>query len=287
LRRLRIAAILALVALMAACGSSTGTGTGQTLPESQNQPALTSQPIPVPSGMAVPGKLMVAADPTEAPLVYYDHTNRFAGFSIDLLGEIASEMGLKLGFVNINGSQIVPGFADVAHRYDVGIASQPATAELTSSAATLQYLVGGLAILAGSDQSQISGPGSLCGFKVGADRGSSGETAVLRQNEGNCHNHLITYVPYDDDIKGLKDVRSGALQAYVQDYAVATLFVRLYNRVRLVPHHFNQTPEVFLFALTNTALRDAAAKAFDRLRRKSGAYRSLLNRWGMSEGAVS
>ena len=94
----------------------------------------------------------------------------------------------------------MPGFADGAHRYDVGIASQPATAELTSSAATLQYLVGGLAILAGSDQSQISGPGSLCGLKVGADRGSSGETAVLRQNEGNCHNHLITYVPYDDDI---------------------------------------------------------------------------------------
>ncbi len=282
MRRLRIAAILALVALMAACGSSTG----QTLPGSQNQPALLSQPIPVPSGMAVPGKLMVAADPTEAPLVYFDHTNRFAGFSIELLGEIASQMGLTPGVVNINGSQIVPGFADVAHRYDVGIASQPATIELDSSAATLEYLVGGLAILAGSAQGQIRGPDSLCGLRVGANRGSSGETAVLRQNEGKCHSTPITYLPYDDDLKGLHDVQSGALAAYVQDYAVATLFVRLFNRVRLVPHHFNQTPEVFLFALTNTALRDAAAKAFDRLR-KNGAYRTLLNRWGMSEGAVS
>ncbi len=286
MRRLRIAAILALVALMAACGSSTGPNTGQGLPGSQNQPALSSQPVPVPSGMAVPGKLMVAADPTEAPLVYYDHTNRFAGFSIELLGEIASQMGLKVGVVNINGSQIVPGFADAAHRYDLGIASQPATAELSSSASTLDYLVGGLAILAGSAQGQISGPDSLCGLRVGANRGSSGETAVLRQNEGNCHGTPITYLPYDDDVKGLHDVQSGTLAAYVQDYAVASAFARIFTRVRLVPHHFNRTPEVFLFALTNTALRDAAAKAFDRLRR-GGAYKTLLNRWGMSEGAVS
>jgi len=34
------------------------------------------------------------------------------------------------------------------------------------------------------------------------------------------------------------------------------------------------------------ALRDATATAFDRLR-KNGVYQSLLNRWGMSEGAVS
>ena len=286
MRRLRIGAILAVVELTAACGSSTGTSTGKTLPGSQNQPALSSRPIPVPSGMAVAGKLMVAADPTEPPLVYYDHTHRFAGFSIELLGEIASEMGLRFGVVNINGNQILPGFADVAHRYDVGIASQPATTELDSGAATLEYLVGGLAILAGSAQGQISGPDSLCGLRVGANRGSAGETAVLRQNEGKCHGTPITYLPYDDDVKGPHDVQSGALAAYVQDYAVATVFARIYTRVRLVPHHFNQTPEVFLFALTNTALRDAAAQAFDRLRQK-GAYKTLLNRWAMSEGAVS
>jgi polar amino acid transport system substrate-binding protein len=284
--RHRLPALLALAATVTACGSSTGTTTGQTLPGSQNQPKLSTQPIPVPSGMAAPAKLIVAADPTEAPLVYYDRTHRFAGFSIELLGEIASEMGLHLGMVNINGSQIVPGFADAAHRYDVGIAAQPATGDLASSAGTLEYLIGGLAILAGPAQGQISGPDSLCGLRVGANRGSAGETAVLRQNEGKCHSSPITYLPYDDDVKGLHDVQSGELAAYVQDYAVATAFARIYTRVRLVPHHFNQTPEVFLFALTNTALRDAAAKAFERVRKK-GAYRKLLDRWGMSEGAVS
>jgi len=278
--------MVAVVGLIAACGSSTGTSTGRTLPGSQNQPALSGEPIPVPSGMAVAGKLVVAADPTEAPLVYYDHTNRFAGFSIELLGEIASQMALRLGVVNINGSQIVPGFADPAHRYDMGIASQPATAELDSSASTLEYLVGGLAILAGSAQGQINSIDSLCGLRVGANRGSSGETAVLRQNEGTCHGTPITYLAYDDDVKGLHDVQAGSIAAYVQDYAVATAFARIYTGVRLVPHHFNQTPEVFVFALTNTNLRDAVARAFDRVRR-SGAYKTLLSRWGMSEAAVS
>src|SRR5258708_23636697 len=52
---------------------------------------LFRSPVPAPTGLANSGKLTVAADPTEAPLVYYDHNNRFAGFSVELLGEIRSE----------------------------------------------------------------------------------------------------------------------------------------------------------------------------------------------------
>jgi ABC-type amino acid transport substrate-binding protein len=43
---------------------------------------------------------------------------------------------------------------------------------------------------------------------------------------------------------------------------------------------------VFVFALTNATLRDAVAKAFDRVR-ADGQYRKLLQRWSLAEGAVS
>jgi polar amino acid transport system substrate-binding protein len=280
----RSAPILLLALLLGACGSSTGSA-GH-LPGSTGQPALSAKPVPAPTGLAASGKLTVAADPTEAPLVYYDHNNRFAGFSIELLGEIASEMALKLDVINIDSSQIVPGLADVQHRYDVGVATQPASADTSTSALTLNYLVGGQAILAGQGQGAVKTLADLCGLRLGANRGTAGETAVLRQNEGACSSRPINLTLYDNDVTGIHDVQSGKLAAYVDDYTVATAFATIYTNIRLVPNHFDRTPEVFLFSLTNTELHDAVSKAFDRLRQK-GAYKQLLKRWGLSEGAVS
>ena len=103
-----------------------------------------------------------------------------------------------------------------------------------------------------------------------------------------CRISSVSLGPLDgnDDVKGLHDVQAATLAAYVQDYAVATAFARLYNNVRLVSHHFNLTPEVFLFSRASNALREAAARALDRVR-KGGAYQKLLSRWGLTEGAVS
>lgn len=280
------AGLLGLACLTAGCSAGSTTGASPGLPAATAQPRLASSPLVPPAGLAKPGHLTVAADPTEAPLVYYDHNNRFAGFSIELLGELASQIGLHLDVINIDGGQVVPGLADPQHRYDLGVAAQPATPELTNSALTLQYLVGGQAILARHDDTTTTTLDRLCGHRVGANKGSLGEAAVLRTNEGTCKGDRIVYGAYDDDVRGVHDLQAGTVEAYVQDYPVATAFARLYPDIRVVPHHFNPTPEVFVFALPNTALRDAVSHAFDRVR-GDGEYRRLLKRWDLAEGAVS
>jgi polar amino acid transport system substrate-binding protein len=234
----------------------------------------------------VPGQLTVAADPTEAPLVYYDRSNRFAGFTIDLVGEIATQIGLKLNVINIDGVHIVLGLADQQHRYDMGVAPQAAPQQLGASASTLEYLVNGQVILTRHDDRQISGPASLCGLTVGANRDRTGQAIVLRDNGGACQGKPIVYAPYDSDVRGIHDLETGTVQAYIQDYAVATAFARLYSDIRIVPRRFSPASEVFVFAPTNSAVHDAVSKAFDRLRH-DGDYRKLLERWGLQEGAVS
>lgn len=280
------AGLLGLALLTAGCSPWSAGSSSSGLPAATPQPRLASSPPPEPAGLAQPGHLTVAADPTEAPLVYYDHNNRFAGFSIELLGAVASQMGLQLQVINIDGGQIVPGLADPLHRYDLGVAAQPATPDLGNGALTVQYLVGGQAILARHDDHTTSTLAGLCGRKVGANKGSTGEAAVLRTNEGACTANRVAYSAYDDDVRGVHDLQAGTLDAYVQDYAVATAFARLYPDIRVVPHHFNPAPEVFVMALPNTALRDAVAKAFDRVR-ADGDYKKLLQRWSLGEGAVS
>ena len=250
------------------------------------KPQLATSPLATPAGLARPGFLTVAADPTEAPLVYYDHNNRFAGFSVELLGALASRAGLRLDVINIDGGQIVPGLADPLHRYDLGVAAQPATPELSTAAMTLPYLVGGQAILVRRDDTRTKTLDSLCGRTVGARKGGPAEAAVLRANEAACKVDRIVYTAFDDDVKGVHELQAGTVTAYVDDYSVATAFARLYPDIRVVPHHFNPAPEVFVFALPNAALHDAVAEAFNRVR-ADGEYRKLLQRWALEEGAVS
>lgn len=279
------AVILGLAAVFTACSPGGASTAGPSPPASTARPGLLSSQPPAPSGLAVTGQLTVAADPTEAPLVYYDRSNQFAGFTIDLVAKIATQIGLKLNVINIDGVHIVLGLTDQQHRYDMGVAPQAAPQQLSASANTLEYLVNGQVILARHDDRQISGPASLCGLTVGANRDRTGQAIVVRDNGGTCQGKPIVYAPYDSDVRGIHDLEAGTLQAYIQDYAVATAFARLYSDIRIVPGRFSAASEVFVFAPTDSTVHDAVSKAFDHLRH-DGDYRKLLERWGLQEGAV-
>jgi polar amino acid transport system substrate-binding protein len=280
-----LAVILGLAVVAAGCSSGSAPAAGPGLPSSTSRPAAFASPLPAPTGVVVPGQLTIAADPTEAPLAYYDVNNRFAGFSIELVELIATQVGLTLNVINIDGPEIVPGLAVDQRRYDVGVAPQPATSELSSKASTLAYLMGGPVILVRHDDRQVIGPQSLCGLLVGGKRDRTGKTIVLRTNQGACLFKPIVYAPYDDDIKGIHDLQTGAIQAYLQDYAPAAALARLYGDIRILPRPLNPASEVFVFALANPGLRAAVSKAFDRVRH-DGDYQRLLQRWGLQDGAI-
>jgi polar amino acid transport system substrate-binding protein len=281
-----LAGISCLAVTAVSCSPAGAPVAGPGLPASTARPKGLPSPLPAPAGLAVPGQLTVAADPTEAPLVYYDSHNQFAGFSIELADRIATQVGLKLNVINIDGAEIVPGLAVSEQRYDVGVAAQPASSDLSATASTLAYLVGGPVILARHDEAKITGLQSLCRLTVGGNRGRAGQAIVLDANQGSCQGKPIVYVPYDDDIKGIHDLQTGTLQAYLEDYAPASALARLYGDIRIAARPPNPASEVFVFALANTALRAVVSEAFDRVRRH-GDYQKLLRRWGLQEGAVN
>jgi polar amino acid transport system substrate-binding protein len=280
------AIILGLAVGAAGCSPTSAPAAGPPLSASTARAAVSSSSLPAPAGLLVAGQLTVAADPTEAPLVYYDRDNRFAGFSIELLDQVAIQVGLKLNVINIDGAEIVAGLAAGQPRYDLGVAPQPATSSPGATASTLAYLVGGTVIVVRHDNRNVTGPGSLCGLTVGGNRDRAGQSTVQSTNQGACQGRPITYVPYDDDVKGIHDLQTGTLQAYLQEYAAATALARLYGDIRVVPRPLNPAPEVFVFAPANTEVRTTVAKAFDRVRR-DGDYKKLLQRWGLQEGAIS
>jgi len=230
------------------------------------------------------GQLTVASDLSYPPQEYLDPNGKPAGFDIDLAAAIASHLGLRLKVENINVSGILSGFAVRDRRYDMGISAQPDSASIQASAATLPYFVSGQSILVRSADKKTKALADLCGLKVGSNKSQSGEEAVLLENDNTCRARPMKYTAYEQDAKGLKDVSAGRLDAFVDDYPVAS-FLRGQYGLRVVPHQFSTSKDVMVFPQDGVALRDAVAAAFQRLR-DNGSYRRLLKLWSLEEGEL-
>lgn len=271
-----------LALTLAACGSSTASVSTSFTPSPE------PSPIPSPASLVTPGKLTIGSDLSYAPQEYIGRDGKAKGFDIDLARAIAAEMRLQLAVVNIDTPSIVPGFAQQQRRYDFGISAQPETADLAQGARTLEYFVAGLAILVpAANPHNITGPNSLCGLRVGAERDSSAERAISQQNERPCASKQVDYHGYTLDNDAVSDLRAGSLDAVIDDYPVSVLFAHDLSGLKVVPHQFATSKDVMVFPLSgNDDVYNAVGEAFDRLRR-NGTYRKLLHLWNLDEGALT
>ncbi|MHB8508308.1 MAG: transporter substrate-binding domain-containing protein [Candidatus Dormibacteria bacterium] len=273
------AAVVSLVLLTACSG-------GGPLARATPHPSPRASPLAPPAGLLVAGELTVASDPTYPPQEYLDKSGHFAGFDVDLLGAIGAELHVKVKFTNVNVDGIVPGFADRSRTYDMGISAQPETAALTGAAHTVEYLLSGQSVLvAAANPHRVKRMEDLCGLKAGANRGSSGEQLVLALSERPCSNRPVKYQPFDQDIDAIHAIQAGTLDAFVEDYPVASYFQQKVPGLALVPHQVETSADAMVFPLTDTTVYPAVALAFDRIRR-NGVYRALLRKWGLQEGEL-
>jgi polar amino acid transport system substrate-binding protein len=280
-----VATLLVLAVLLLGCGSSSASS--QRLPDATDQPPAAANPVPAPSGLLGPGKLTVAILPTLPVQQYLDHEQKPAGFDIDLVNAIGSQLGLRVGFNKVQSEdEIVPGLAAQNRSYDMGMGDQVAAPALVSSARTVEYFSTGQSVLVPASDTSSAGLDSLCGATVGALRSSQGEVEVLRQNQQGCNNQRIHYRAYDDGTKAIQDILSGSVAAFVDEYSTSVYFARVYGRLRVVPKKLASKSEVMVFSIGDAALHDAVATALDRLQ-KDGTYAALLKRWGLEEGAVT
>lgn len=248
-------------------------------------PPAGESPLPTPQGLVVPGQLTVASDLSYPPQEYLGKGGAPVGFDIDLAQALAVQLRLKLKVINTNVDGILPEFTQKTRSFDMGISAQPGTPGLLAAAATVPYFVAGQAIvISRSDTHRVTSLHSLCGRRVGANRAQSGEDAVKLENE-RCNAGAIQYAAYDQDADAMRDIASGKLDAFVDDYPVAVYLASQFSGVRVVPHQFDTSVDVMVFPVGDQVLQPLVAKAFDRLR-QDGVYRKLLQKWGLQEGEL-
>lgn len=288
-RRMRLAvAGIVLTLATAGCGTAaadtdaTGTATGGVAVDEQIRALL-------PQTIRDRGSIQFATDPSYAPMESYAPDGRtIVGFDADLAAALGSVTGIQIQLVAADFGSAID--ETVKGTYDGVLSSMTDTAEREKKVDFIDYLSAGTSIVVQRGNPHgISDLKDLCGRVVAVERATV-QADLLRRSQPGCGADKIVIKTFKTNADALLQVRTGRAVAILNDYPPAAYlaadartrsYYQLASTVQYEPGLLG-----LAVAKDNTQLRDALHAALDVLIR-SGRYADLLQRWGLTTGALA
>jgi polar amino acid transport system substrate-binding protein len=308
---LRIAGLLAAAAIVAgACGTTTVTPapTHTPKPTPVVTPAPTPTPTPAPTQLIVAtipagelvtaGQLTVCSDVTNTPQEFLDASGKSIGSDVDLAGEIATRLGLRLKVLNTASAKILAALA--AKHCDIIISAQPITPTLLTKVDMIPYFQAGQAfVVAKGNPAAIKTSYDLCNKTVSV-RKSSAEASHLsgttpynpaRGLLANClaaRMAPIVVKTFATDSDALAALIANKVVAYFTDSPMAGWDVALRpTQLDLVPGLVLGTVTEGISVTRNQNDVYAAVRLALQSMIDDGTYLKILTRYGVQAGAVA
>ncbi len=277
---------IALVMLLAACGSNTGGSGGTTPGPTTNAQTPTVTP---PNDLLTPGTLTVGSDTTYPPQEYIDTTtHQAAGFDIDLIKAVAARMGLKTDVVTTSFDTIINSL--VAKRFDVVMSAVSVTPEREKKVDFVPYFNAGESLLVQiGNPKHITKPSDLCGQPAGVQNGTI-EQSDLQTASTNCTKAgkpaiMITALTNQTDVIQL--LATNRVVATYQDSPVTDYYIKLHpGQFAVGGSVIGAGPEGIVIRKGDTSMLTAVQTAFNQLK-ADGTYHKLILNWGLTDEEIT
>ncbi|MEU9568892.1 ABC transporter substrate-binding protein [Streptomyces massasporeus] len=299
--RLRIAATLALLPVLAltACGS--GDTSGTTPAGAQASPAPTDDPVAairkvdsvaalLPADVREAGSLRVGSSIGFPPGAYYPNGQDKppAGQDIDLAEAVAKVLGVKLERQDASFETILPALG--SGKYDFGTGNFGVTTERLKTIDFVTYINDGqgFAVKTGNTAlgKKVTDLTQLCGLTIGTGAGTTFE-ATLTAQKGVCAK--AGKKPYDVKVYSENAATLTALQQGRIDVIMSTINGLRYQAAQPASQttflgEFHRLDVGFAFK-KGSPLTKAFQAAVNELI-KDGTYARILKKWGTSASAI-
>jgi polar amino acid transport system substrate-binding protein len=225
----------------------------------------------LPAAIVKRGTVRVGGSDPYPPAAFYAPDGRtVVGFEPDLAAELGRVLGVRLEFVNLSFSDLLPQLR--RHKFDLAMASITDNAEREKQADFVNYFQAGTAIIVQRGNPQgISDLKDLCG-RVVAVAEDTVQVDLLRRTQKGCDaGEQIHIRPYGDNANALVQLRTGRAVAVLSDYPPAV--------------QLSTDQRTSAVAKDQTELRDVLRDALEHVMR-SGGYADVLRRWGVPSGAL-
>lgn len=273
---------LLLALLLVACGSTGGgnttTGSGNTKPS-----------IPAPNDLLTPGTLLVGSDTTYAPQEYIDTaTGQATGFDIDLIKAVAARMGLTAKIQTAQFNSIITSLQ--AKRFDVVISAVTINSDRQKVVDFVPYFNAGESLLVqNGNPEHITSVSDLCGKNVGVQNGTV-EQSDLQTADAACKKAgkpAINMTVLQDQTAVIQLLVTNRVVATYQDSPVTDYYNKLNpGRFQVGGSVVNAAPEGIVIRKGDTSMFNAVQAAFNAVK-ADGTYTQIVNKWGVTSGAIS
>ncbi len=272
---------IALIILLAACGTSTG-GTGGTTPVPTTN--LQTPTVTPPNDLLTSGTLTVGSDTTYPPQEYIDTTtNQAAGFDIDLIKAVAARMGLQTKVVTTSFDTIINSL--VAKRFDVVMSAVSVTPAREQKVDFVPYFNAGESLLVQvGNPKHITSPTDLCGQPVGVQNGTI-EQSDLQTASANCTKAgkpAINVTALTNQTDVIQLLATNRVVATYQDSPVTDYYIKLHpGQFAVGGSVIGAGPEGIVIRKGDTSMLTAVQTAFNQLK-ADGTYHNLILKWGLT-----
>ncbi|MGL4174928.1 MAG: ABC transporter substrate-binding protein, partial [Dermatophilaceae bacterium] len=284
---------LVLVGAVLGLGLTAGCVTSSSSPGASAPPSSSaSATIALPADIVSAGKLVVATNATYPPIEYFDTDNKtIIGFDPDLGAALGRQLGIEVEFVNVTEfDAIIPGLG--SGRYDIAMAFLSDLEERRDKVTFVDYFVDGatLVVKAGNPAG-VRSFDDLCGRTVVVQKGSFGEVNTAEEANRKCAAAggdpvEIVQLPAATDKQ--TQVRSGRADVAITNVSNASFLVKeAPDQFEIVGEPIQPEGSLIGIAVPASerqlaeALRAALQAVID-----SGEYEQLLERYGLTRGAV-
>lgn len=282
-----------LALLLVACGG-TGGGTGTTTGSNGGGSSSGGGSTPVatvapPTDLLTPGTLTIGSDTTYPPQEYIDSsTGKATGFDVDLIDAIAARMGLKANVVTAKFDSIITSLQ--AKRFDVVISAVTINSDRQKVVDFVPYFNAGESLLVqNGNPDHITSPSDLCGKSVGVQNGTVEQTD-LQTADAACKKAGkpgINVTVLQDQTAVVQLLATNRVVATYQDSPVTDYYNKLNpGRFQVGGSVINAAPEGIVIRKGDTSMFNAVQAAMNALK-ADGTYTKIIQKWGLTTGAIS
>jgi len=281
-----VGVLIVLVMLLSACGSNSSTSSGN---GSSSTPSPAASTVAAPNDLITPGTLTVGSDTTYPPQEYIDTaTNQATGFDVDLITAIGKQMGLQTKVVTTSFDTIINSL--VAKRFDVVISAVSITPDRQKKVDFVPYFNAGESLLVkvGNPQN-IKSTADLCGQDVGVQNGTIEQTDLNTANDAckKAGKPAINITALTNQTDVIQLLASGRVVATYQDSPVTDYYNKLHpGQFTVGGSVVNAGLEGIVVRKGDTSMFNAVQSALNQLK-ANGTYKSLIDKWGLTNEAIS
>lgn len=283
-----IASSIAAGATLTACGSNSLGTNAPSVSTSATTTVDSAAVALLPAAIKAKGTLVVGSDASYAPSEFLasDGTT-VQGFDVDLFKQVAATLGLKVTFQNANFGTIIGGVSSA--KYDVGVSSFTITQAREKQANMISYFSAGTQWATATGNPKKVDPANACGLNI-AVQSNTVEVPDVQARSAACTKAgkaAIHIDQFDLQSNATAAVVNGRDDAMLADSPVTAYAVKLSGgKLETLGDIYGSAPYGYVVSKSNTQLAQAIALALKDVE-ASGAYKSVLEAWGVTQGAIS